>query len=87
MGNAMENVLEKIKIVLRENEIPFFSDDEINLQLELHDNDFYMTVYTLAIAKAENCQMSLSGLSLADTSEYWLRIAQTYRPNNTVILE
>ncbi len=83
----MENISEKIKIVLRENEIPFFTDDEINLQLELHDNDFNMTVYALAVIKAENCQMSLSGLSLADTSEYWLRIAQLYRPSCTRVLD
>ena len=77
----MENILEKIKIVLRENEIPFFTDEEIEFHIEMAQGDFNYAVYTLAITKAETCHMALSGLTLADTSDYWLRIAQTYRPS------
>ena len=78
--------LTKLKGMLRENEVPFFSDEEIELQFSMSENDLEMTAYELCIIKAENNALSLSGMSIKDTSDYWLRLATKYRPSNTVVL-
>lgn len=78
--------LTKLKGILREVEIPFFSDEEIELQFSMSENDLEMTAYSLCIIKAESCALSLSGMSIKDTSDYWLRLAAMYRPSCTTVL-
>jgi len=75
-----------IKTILRENEIPFFTDTELQKQLDDADGDLDTAVYNCAVIKAEKSALTISGLSLADTSAYWLRIASLYRPSNTKIV-
>ena len=43
-------------------------------------------IYKGALMKSENTTLQVSGLSTADTSKYFLRIASMYRPSNTGIL-
>lgn len=82
---AISNV-DKLKGMLRESEVPFFSDEELQQQFNLAGKDLETAAYNCLIIKSENCQLSVSGLTLADSSDYWLRLAAMYRPNKTRIV-
>jgi hypothetical protein len=79
--------IEDLKIVLRENDIPFFTEQELNFYLKENDGDYRRTAYQCLCVKAENTTLSISGLTTADTSAYFRRLASRYRPNNSGILK
>lgn len=84
----MENLsaVEKLKIVLREKDCPFFSDEELLFFLEENGNDFNKTAYSCLIMKSENTTLNMSGLELGDSSKYFRRLAQKYRESNSCVL-
>lgn len=77
--------VDTLKTILREKEVPFFDEDELKMQLERAGEDVELAAYHCLIIKAEECSLSVSGLSLADSSAYWLRLASMYRPNCTSV--
>lgn len=77
--------LEEMKIILREKEIPVFTDVEIEYYLSKYS--FEEAAYTLLIAKAENTALNVSGLSIGDSSTYFRMLARRYKPSNSRILE
>lgn len=79
--------IEDLKIVLRENDIPFFTEQELNFYLKENDGDYRRTAYQCLCVKAENTTLSISGLTTADTSAYFRRLVSRYRPNNSGILK
>lgn len=80
--------LEKLKLELRETSSPFFSDNDLNYYLEKNNNDLNKTIYECLLLKAEDDSISLpGGLSLANNSNYWLRLARKYRPNGSRCLK
>lgn len=79
--------LAQLRINLREDEIPFFDDLELQRQLERADFNVDLATYRCLIIKAEECSLSVSGLSIADSSAYWLRLAAMYRPIGTTIVK
>ena len=82
----MEGVNE-LKLILREDASPFFSDLELTYYLDKHNNDINKAAYECLLLKAEDDSISLpGGLQLADNSKYWLRIAKKYKPNGSRIL-
>lgn len=82
----MDNV-DRLKMVLREKDIPFFSDEELMFYLEENNQDFKATAYQCLNIKAENTTLSVSGLTAADSSQYFRRLASKYRPSNSGILK
>lgn len=80
------NSLEELKLVLREEDVPFFSDEELNFYLSENNGDYKATAYQCLIIKAEDTTLSVSGLSASDSSKYFRRIAGRYRPHNSGIL-
>ena len=80
-------VLSALKRVLREEDVPFFSDEDLAYYYNENGQDFNKTIYCCCILKSEDTQVQISGLSLADTSRYFLRIAQKYRPHNSGTLK
>lgn len=77
--------LDRLKFILRESEMPMFTDEE--LQKYLDDSDsFEIALYELLLLKAENTGLQVSGLNIQDTSSYFRRLAQTYRPHNSGVL-
>nr|DAZ14884.1 MAG TPA: hypothetical protein [Caudoviricetes sp.] len=74
---------ERIKKLLREVECPFFSDDDIDFYLSENNGNENKTLYQMFLIKAEDTTLSVSGLSCADTSKYFRRLAQRYRQNNS----
>lgn len=78
--------LEELKIVLREDEVPFFTDKELEFYLYENNGDYRATAYQCLLIKAENTTLNISGLSAADSSTYFRRLAAKYRPRNSGIL-
>ena len=77
------DVIDRLKIILRENDCPFFSDEDLNFYLAENGNDFNKTAYHCLIIKSENTTLSISGMQASDTSSYFRRLAQRYRKNNS----
>ena len=65
--------LAQLKLNLREGQAPFFDDLELQYQLERAGHDVDTATYNCLLIKAEECALSVSGLSIADSSAYWLR--------------
>ena len=77
--------LERLKFILRESEMPMFTDQELQAYLDGTDS-FEVALYELLLLKSENTGLQISGLSIQDTSSYFRRLAQPYRPHNAGIL-
>lgn len=84
---ADEQVLKRMKIILREKDYPFFDDDELAFYLEENDGDVNAAIYQCLLLKAEDSTIAIQGLSAADTSSYFRRLAVQYKPNNSGVLE
>ena len=80
----MSNI-DELKIILMEKDCPFFSDEELAYYLKKYST-MEDAAYNCLIIKAEDTTLSVSGLSCADSSRYFLRLAQQYRRNNSGIL-
>lgn len=81
------DILDRLKTVLRERDIPFFSDEDLAVYLEKNGNDFNATAYECLIVKSEDSTVQISGLTTADTSSYFRRLASRYRPYNSGTLK
>ena len=82
----MSNI-EDLKIVLREADIPFFTDEQLDFYLLENGGNYDLTAYQCLLIKAEDTTLQVSGLSAADSSKYFRRLAAKYRPNNSGILK
>lgn len=79
--------IERMKVILRESEIPFFSDEDLQFYLNENNGDVNRALYQCLLLKSENTSLGLSGVNLPDSSSYFRRIAQRYRPNNSGVLK
>lgn len=79
--------LSNLKLILRESDIPFFTDEQLNFYLEQNGGDVRGAAYQCLLVKAEDTTLSVSGLSTADTSKYFRRLASQYRPFNSGTLK
>lgn len=79
--------LEDLKIVLREEDVPFFTNKQLEFYLRENNGDYQATAYQCLLIKAEDTTLSVSGLSAGDTSKYFRRLAAKYRPNNSGVLK
>lgn len=81
------NDIDELKLILRERDVPFFEDEELEYYLARNQNLVFPTAYECLIIKAEDTTLSVSGLNTADSSRYFRRIAAKYRPNNSGTLK
>ena len=81
----MDN-MNDLKVVLREKDVPFFTDEELQFYLKENGNDYRATAYQCLLIKAEDTTLEISGMSASDSSKYFRRLASRYRPNNSGIL-
>lgn len=72
--------IDRIKKILREEDVPFFSDDDIQFYIDENNGDIDAAIYQCLIVKSEATTLSVSGLTTADTSSYFKRLARRYRP-------
>lgn len=77
--------MNKLKRALREETMPLLSDEDLQDLLE-SSKSLDEAIYKGAIMKSEDTTLQVSGLSTADSSAYFLRVARLHRPNNTGIL-
>lgn len=79
--------IQELKIRLREESSPFFTDEDLTYYLEQNNNDLDKTTYECLLLKAEDDSIALpGGLQLANNSRYWLRLAKRYKLNGSRIL-
>lgn len=71
--------IKKLKMVLRETDIPFFTPSQLEFYLAENNGDVNATIYECLLLKSEDTSLSVSGLSTADTSSYFKRLASRYR--------
>lgn len=79
--------IEQIKLIIREKDIPYFTDAEIQSYLDINNGDDKKTIYDLLLIKAENTTTNIAGLSVADSSQYFRKLALRYRPTNSKTLK
>ena len=77
--------LATVKRILREDTMPLLSD-ELIADISSSSDTLDEVIYKGALLKSEDTTLQVSGLSTADTSKYFLRIASMHRPSNTGIL-
>ncbi len=76
--------IQELKLRLREETSPFFTDEELAYYFKMFNNDLDKTTYKLALIKAEDDSISLpGGLSLPNNASYWRSIASMYKPNES----
>lgn len=79
--------IQELKLILREETSPFFTDEEIAYYLNKNNSNVNNAAYECLLLKAEDDSIQLpGGLQLANNSEYWLRLAKKYKPNGSRIL-
>lgn len=78
--------LAQLRIICREEDIPFFTDEQLQYQLERANGDLNLAAYHCLLIKAEDTTLSVSGLTVRDSSKYFRRLASQYRPTNSGIL-
>lgn len=81
------DALTTLKTILREDDVPFFSDAALEFYLQRNSGDINNTLYQCLCIKAEDTTLSISGLTTADSSRYFRRLASMYRPNNSGVLQ
>ena len=82
--------VEKISYIrkeLRENQAPYFDEDDFLHYLSKNNGDVDATIYEMLIIKSEDSSISVSGLTTQDTSNYFKRLASRYKPFNSGILK
>ena len=55
--------IEIIKKELRENQSPYFEEDDFQYYLDKNNGDLNATIYEMLIIKSEDSTISVSGLS------------------------
>lgn len=85
--STTSDVIDRLKIVLREKDYPLFEDEELEFYLNENNGDFDDTAYQCLILKSESTSVVLSGFEAADSSKYFRRLAQRYRKTNSGILK
>lgn len=78
--------IEIIKKEIREEQSPYFDDDDFIYYLQKNNGDVNATIYEMLIIKSEDSTISVSGLSTSDTSSYFKRLASRYKKYNSGIL-
>lgn len=79
--------IDRMRKILREEEIPFFSDEDLQFYISENEGNVDSAIHQCLLIKAENTTLSLSGFSAADSSSYFRRLAARYRPNNSGTLK
>ncbi|MDY6416168.1 MAG: hypothetical protein SPK83_04880 [Succinivibrio dextrinosolvens] len=79
------DTLDKLKFILREDDMPMFTDQQLQNYLQ-ESESFELALYELLLLKSENTSLELQGMTIEDTSSYFRRLASTYRPHNSGLL-
>lgn len=78
--------IERIKKEIREEQSPYFEEDDFQYYIDKNNGDVDATIYEMLIIKSEDSTIAVSGLNTQDTSGYFKRLASRYRKYNSGIL-
>ncbi len=78
--------IERIRKEIREDQVPYFDDEDFEYYLEKNQNNVNATIYEMLIIKSEDSTISVSGLSTQDTSSYFKRLASRYKQFNSGVI-
>ena len=78
--------IERIKKEVREEQAPYFEDDDFQYYLEKNNGNVNATIYEMLIIKSEDSSISVSGLTTHDTSSYFKRLASRYKQFNSGVM-
>lgn len=78
--------LEELKMLIKEEDVPCFTDAELQYFLDKANGVVETAAYKCLIIKSENTTLNVSGLTTADSSAYFKRLASIYRPNGSRVL-
>lgn len=81
-----EQKLKQLKFNLRENQVPYFEDEELIILLEQNNGDVNKASYEGLILKSETTGLNVSGLTTKDSSSYFKMLASKYVETNSRIL-
>ena len=79
--------IERIKKEIREEQAPYFEEDDFQYYLDKNEGNVDATIYEMLIIKSEDSTISVSGLATQDTSDYFKRLASRYKQFNSGTLE
>ena len=79
--------IERIKKEVREDQAPYFEEDDVQYYLEKNNGNVDATIYEMLIIKSEDSSISVSGLTTHDTSSYFKRLASRYKQFNSGIIK
>lgn len=78
--------IEIIKKEIREEQSPYFEEEDFTYYLDKNQGDVKATIYEMLIIKSEDSTISVSGLNTEDTSKYFKRLASRYKTFNSGVL-
>ncbi len=78
--------LEQLKFNLREKQVPYFDESDLNVLLERNNGDVNKASYEGLIIKAESTGLNVSGLTTKDSSSYFKMLASKYVTTNSGVL-
>lgn len=78
--------IERIKKEIREEQAPYFENDDFQYYLDKNNGNVNATIYEMLIIKSEDSSISVSGLTTQDTSSYFKRLASRYKQFNSGII-
>lgn len=81
----MDN-LEKLKFNLREEQTPYFTNEELLYLLKKNNGNVNRASYEGLILKAETTGLNVSGLTTKDSSSYFKMLASQYIETNSGVL-
>lgn len=73
--------IEELKMLCKERDVPYFTDEELQYYLDKAQGDVETAAYKCLLIKSENTTLNVSGLTTADSSAYFKRLAAMHRPN------
>lgn len=79
--------IERVKKEVREEQSPYFEEDDFQYYLDKNDGNVDATIYEMLIIKSEDSTISVSGLNTQDTSSYFKRLASRYKQFNSGVLK
>lgn len=81
------NKLAELKMMIKEEQVPYFTDDELKYYFNRNNQNLDATAYMCLTIKAEDTSLQIAGLTAEDSSKYYRRLANMYRPRNSGIIK
>ena len=83
---CMLSSVSDVRQVIREDDVPFFTDAQIEFYVRLYGS-YDLAAYNCLIIKSQNSQLQIAGMTTQDTSDYFKRLARQFRPVNSGTLK